>query len=62
MLQRRIFALLCAVAFAAVVTGCAPMSDEDRTAQEAGGTVPWNKPQSWEGGGALGSQMQQFNH
>jgi len=35
--------------------------DENQTSMEAGGTIPWNKPASWEGPGVLGSQMQQFN-
>ncbi|GAB4164783.1 MAG: hypothetical protein Fur0032_01070 [Terrimicrobiaceae bacterium] len=32
-----------------------------RAEQQAGGSLPWNRPQSWEGAGALGSQMNQFN-
>jgi len=48
-------------AFAALgLSGCA--NDEGyRTEQEAGGTLPWNRPASWEGPGALGSQMNQFS-
>jgi len=42
------------------LSGCA--KDEGyRTEQEAGGTLPWNRPASWEGPGALGSQMNQFS-
>jgi len=40
---------------------CAPQDEQSRTTQEAGGTIPWNRPASWEGGGALGSQMSQMN-
>lgn len=43
------------------LSACA--SDEGyRTEQQAGGTLPWNRPQSWEGAGALGSQMGQMSH
>lgn len=38
--------------------GCAAQSEEQRAAQEAGGTLPWNRPASWEGPGLLGSQFQ----
>jgi hypothetical protein len=43
------------------VIGCAAQDEESRTAQEHGGTLPWNRPQSWEGPGAMGSQMNQFS-
>lgn len=38
--------------------GCAAPDEERRAAQEAGGTIPWNRPATWEGGGMLGSQFQ----
>ncbi len=41
------------------LAGCAS-SDEYRSEQEAGGTLPWNRPASWEGAGPLGSQMNQI--
>jgi len=38
--------------------GCA-QDEERRAAQEAGGTLPWNRPQSWEGQqGMPGVQLQ----
>ncbi|MCX6975019.1 MAG: hypothetical protein NTZ94_12145 [Verrucomicrobia bacterium] len=40
---------------AGVLIGC---STEEESSQHAGSSLPWNRPQSWEGGGALGSAMQ----
>jgi hypothetical protein len=37
--------------------GCAAPDDERRSAMEAGGSLPWNRPAQWETG-ALGVQMQ----
>jgi hypothetical protein len=37
--------------------GCASQDEATRTSIEAGGTVPWNRPASWEGPGVLGSQL-----
>lgn len=51
-------ATLCVVAFA--LGACAPQSEEARATSEAGGTLPWNKPERWEGPGVLGSQMSQM--
>lgn len=45
------------LALAIGLTGCASTetkSDEDRVS-----SIPWNRPQSWEGQGPLGSMMQQ---
>ena len=39
------------------LVGCA-QDEERRAAQEAGGTLPWNRPQSWEGPGMIGTQIQ----
>lgn len=39
---------------------CTAQDEETRKTSEAGGTIPWNRPAGWEGGGALGSQMQQM--
>ncbi len=47
-----------------ILSGCASSTEEHqryRTEQAAGGSLPWNRPQSWEGPGALGSQMNQFS-
>jgi len=32
-------------------TGCAT------TSEDAGSSIPWNRPQSWEGTGALGGMV-----
>jgi hypothetical protein len=37
---------------------CASRDEERRAEIEAGGTIPWNRPASWEGAGVLGSQFQ----
>jgi hypothetical protein len=37
--------------------GCVAPDDERRSAMEAGGSLPWNRPAQWETG-ALGVQMQ----
>ncbi len=55
----RLASLLAAIAVM-VLTGCAK-DEAYRTEQDAGGTLPWNRPASWEGPGALGSQMNQFS-
>jgi len=52
--------ILCGLAVG--LSSCAEQTDEQRTTSEAGGTLPWNRPASWEGGGALGSQMNQMSH
>lgn len=52
-------AALCALAFL-LLPACAPQSEEERSAHAAGGTLPWNKPEKWEGPGVLGSQMSQM--
>jgi len=60
MIFRAVVKFSALLAVCAAITGCA--SDETyRAEQEAGGSLPWNRPQSWEGPGALGSQMNQFN-
>jgi hypothetical protein len=37
------------VASVTLASGCATSRDDDVS------TIPWNRPQPWEGGGALGS-------
>ena len=50
----------CALGFG--LSSCATNEDEEaRSTREAGGSLPWNRPEKWEGGGALGSQINQFN-
>ncbi|MEI6279838.1 MAG: hypothetical protein WCQ16_10745 [Verrucomicrobiae bacterium] len=40
----------------AAVSGCA--SEGAPESQHAGGNIPWNRPEKWEGSGAMGSMMQ----
>lgn len=42
------------------LTGCASTEPKDSTMEgrEKYSTVPWNKPQNWEGKGVLGGVMQ----
>lgn len=47
------FGTLCVTLF----SSCTANDEEARTTREAGGTVPWNRPEKWEGPGVLGSQM-----
>lgn len=52
--QLRNSLLLACAAFA--ISGCA--SDESPEAQHAGSSLPWNRPEKWEGPGVMGSAMQ----
>ncbi|MCX7869569.1 MAG: hypothetical protein N2322_06420 [Terrimicrobiaceae bacterium] len=50
---------------ALVLAGCATAehraeNEAYRKEQQAGGTLPWNRPASWEGPGALGSQVNPY--
>jgi len=56
------FALLALVAF--ILTGCqAETPDSLATPDRAAvSSIPWNKPASWEGAGALGGFMPQGGH
>ncbi len=55
---RSIFALsvLSALAF---LTGCASTTADTDPSGQAPTSMPWNKPESWEGTGALGGAMGQ---
>lgn len=63
----RILIVLPAIILPACLVSCATDSEtyraqqDYRAEQEAGGSLPWNRPASWEGAGAIGSQMNQFN-
>ncbi len=48
MLARTFSALFLWVGFSLLLTGCATRDENEVS------TIPWNRPQSWEGGGALG--------
>jgi outer membrane biogenesis lipoprotein LolB len=41
---------------AALLMGCA--TEGSQSTAHAEGSLPWNRPASWEGAGALGSAMQ----
>lgn len=42
---------------ACVFIGCASSKDANSTEPDRVSNIPWNKPQSWEGGGALGGAL-----
>lgn len=56
LLKMRVLLFSLLILSAAFLTGCA--TDEPRSAAHAEGSLPWNRPASWEGAGALGSAMQ----
>lgn len=50
------------ILMATVLTGCQSATPDDAVttpASSAVSAIPWNKPASWEGSGALGGMMQQ---
>lgn len=49
----------CAI-LALAMGGCATQDESHTTVREQGGTIPWNRPEKWEGPGVLGSQMSQM--
>lgn len=53
--MRRISLFLIAAAALSMV-GCA--LDSEISPAHAEGSLPWNRPQSWEGAGAMGAAMQ----
>lgn len=60
----RVEALLL-ILVATVFTGCQSAAPDDPTTTAASSSVsaiPWNKPASWEGAGALGGFMPQGGH
>jgi hypothetical protein len=44
------------ILLAAAIIGCA--TDDSTSSAHSEGSLPWNRPASWEGAGALGSAMQ----
>lgn len=53
----RLIVIVACWVLALSLVGCA-QDEERRAAQEAGGTLPWNRPATWEGPGVLGAQIQ----
>ena len=46
-----------------VLSGCeSPQSEPTSPASAGVSSIPWNKPASWEGSGALGGFMPQGGH
>ncbi len=57
-MTRFLFLLLLAVAFGLGLSACAsPKSTETDPNGDTPSTIPWNRPASWESGGALGGAM-----
>lgn len=57
-MNRFLLLLLCALG-ATLFTSCASTKeDTTKEGRQKYSTVPWNKPQSWEGKGVLGGVMQ----
>jgi hypothetical protein len=52
---KRISLLAVLLAMAAGLGGCT--IPDEKTATQSG-TLPWNRPQSWEGAGMMGAAMQ----
>lgn len=52
----RPISLLVLLAAALCLGGCA--TDSEVSPEHAAGSLPWNRPQSWEGAGMMGSAMQ----
>ena len=55
-MRRIAFATCCLLAF--LLGACASHDETRRSELEAGGTLPWNRPASWEGTTVFGTQIQ----
>ncbi|MDX2079743.1 MAG: hypothetical protein SFU53_03080 [Terrimicrobiaceae bacterium] len=49
--------LLFAAALLTLLAGCATDNSDPAARHEPGSTLPWNRPESWEGSGMMGSMM-----
>jgi starvation-inducible outer membrane lipoprotein len=47
---------------ALLLSGCQSAPENSSPASAAVSSIPWNKPASWEGAGALGGFMPQGGH
>ena len=57
--MKPLFLFLLALYLLAGLTGCASTEgDTTKEGREPVSTVPWNRPQSWEGKGVLGGMVQ----
>ena len=52
--MRRKLALLFIVAGLSAISGCATQEQDD---SEKVSTIPWNRPEQWEGQGPMGGMM-----
>lgn len=52
--RKAVLGLCCA---GLLLGGCAAPDENTARAREEGGSIPWNRPEKWEGPGVLGSQM-----
>ncbi|MDK3157200.1 hypothetical protein QPK87_11505 [Kamptonema cortianum] len=50
----RLFLTVTFLALPAFLTGCSSSAPEEK---QNVSSIPWNRPQKWEGGGALGGMM-----
>ncbi|MDX6766133.1 MAG: hypothetical protein SFU85_05035 [Candidatus Methylacidiphilales bacterium] len=59
-MKRFLLVLAASVIVVAGLSGCASTESQDSTKEGRSkySTVPWNKPQSWEGKGVLGGVVQ----
>jgi hypothetical protein len=55
MLARRLVTLLMLTTVGLFAVGCAPREPAHTQRRES--SIPWNRPASWEGAGALGGAM-----
>ncbi len=58
--MNRLFLIFAGVLLLASFSGCAsPDKNTANSDREPTSTVPWNRPESWEGKGVIGGMMQQ---
>ena len=62
-MRRNLLTFLTLIAVSIVLTACQSETDTPPTQDRAAvSSIPWNKPASWEGAGALGGFMPQGGH
>ncbi len=54
---KKIFLILLLTNTALFLVSCASSQETTGTESDRVSNIPWNKPQSWEGGGALGGAL-----
>lgn len=60
-MKKALFSILLLAAVLAILSGCQTNTDDTLSGPDraAVSSIPWNKPASWEGTGALGGFMPQ---